>query len=126
MRRPNDGTRLQQPINFACTFYKLSPPELGLSIEGSLMPPTPFAACFQSLVSLSSIYARSIRSSQRDGSVFREPFCRILTMMGRLVGRLDAELDANVSWDPKSWLDDVLSTFHSAVCESSLFVASVD
>lgn len=117
MRRPDgtdDGTGLQKPFKFACTFYKLPLSDLGLPVDESSMSSTPFASCFQSLVSLSSVYARCIRDRE-GGSVFRDPFCRILGMLGRLVERLDAVL--TVSWDPKIWLDDLLSTFHSKVCE---------
>jgi hypothetical protein len=123
MRRPNviDGdTTLQKPFHFACGFYQVSPTESGSSAEESLMPSTPFASCFQSLVSLVSVYASCIRDPQQDGSVFREPFARILAITARLVGRLDTELDDNISWNPAHWLDDLLSTFHSTVCGQSI------
>jgi len=123
MRRPDvtdHGARLQKPFHFACGFYKLSPTESGFSAEEALTHWTPFASCFRSLISLSSVYAHCLRDSQLDGSVFREPFCRILVITARLVGRLDAELDVNIPWNPKHWLDDLLSTLHSTVCELSI------
>lgn len=122
MQRPNvadNESRLQKPFHFACNFYKLSPTEFQLPTEAPSMTSTPFASCFQSLVSLSSVYSSRIRDPQRDGSVFREPFCRILAITARLVGQLVAELD--VAWDPKHWLDDLLSTFDSTVSKSDPF-----
>lgn len=124
MRRPDvadHATELQKPFHFACGFYKLSP-GAGFSAEESLMHSTPFASCFQSLVSLISVYANCLRDPQLDGSVFREPFCRILVITARLVGRLDAEPDINVSWNPNHWLGDLLSTFHSTVCGLSILL----
>ena len=121
MRRPNvtDHGTPQNPFHLACAFYNLSPPAVGLSAEESVMHSTSFVSCFQSIASLVSVYASCLRE-QQDGSLFREPFCRILAITTRLVGRLDAVLDVNVSWNPKHWLDDLLSTFHSTVCEQSI------
>jgi hypothetical protein len=116
MQRPDvtDHGIHQKPFHLACEYYKLSPTADGMSAEESS---TPFASCFQSLVSLVLVYASCLRDPRQDGSVFREPFCRILAIMARLVGRLDAVLDVNDSWNPKHWLDGLLSTFHSTVCK---------
>jgi len=114
MRRPEtDGTLGigQCPFEFACAFYKIT--TKSLITTDLTMSTTPFASCFNTLVFMSILYAEQLCDEKVHGSVLREPFCRTLALINRFVAQLTAPID--VSWNPDTWLNQLLSTLQSEV-----------
>lgn len=117
MRRPEitGESGVQRAFEFACAFFRISTKSLRASTLITASEP-PFSSCFHSLVSMSTIYASRLCDEQHEASVLREPFCRILWLMSRLVGRLTVPIA--ISWSPKDWLHNILLTFQKRVCFS--------
>ncbi|KAF8963955.1 Dopey, N-terminal-domain-containing protein [Flammula alnicola] len=99
----------QRPFDFACTFFKITDKTLPTTTTSQVLTSTvPFVSCFHSLVSLSISYADRLFNEPQNGFVLRESFCRLLTLIDRLVARLTAPI--NISWDPTQCLDILLAT----------------
>lgn len=114
IRRPEvDGTfgTSRCPFEFACAFYKIT--TKSLITTNLTLSTTPFASCFNTLVLMSILYAEQLCDEKVHGSVLREPFCRTLALINRLIAQLTAPID--VSWNPDVWLNRLLSTFQSKV-----------
>ncbi|KAF9524082.1 Dopey, N-terminal-domain-containing protein [Crepidotus variabilis] len=113
LRRPElngiQGVMTLRPFDFACVFFKMSKQDI--SCEAKSLT-SPFASCFNSLISLVSTYASLLVSSTENSERLRVSMCSALSLIDRLVGRLSGPID--VAWEPSHWLPSVLSVLPSS------------
>ena len=94
---------------YACSFFKITP-----KLQDSLPSTVPFALCFNRLISLSTAFAHSLSQYPQDTLILCEVFSRILSLLDRLTAGLSSQI--TLTWDPRNWLDVMLSSIESKVC----------
>lgn len=104
---------------FACILFKITP-KLQSSYTTTQSLSIPFASCFYHLISLSTMFARSLSQDPQDTDipVLREVLSRILSLLDRLTGGLSFQIV--LTWDTRKWLDVMLSCLEYEVCVYSL------
>jgi len=105
------GSEQQRPFDFACIFFKITT-KLPIP-DTTQLSAIPFLSCFHSLTTLSVCYSDRLTQESRDDPVLRESYIHLLSLLDRLVARLNAPI--NVDWNPKTWLDKLLANLETEV-----------
>lgn len=104
---PEEGSDVisedQSPYMFACAIYGI-PTKLSEPSFGSFA--VPFASSFESLCSLTEIFATNVISGENPKAA-RESLCHSLLLLGKLVSRT-GKSPIEVRWDPTKWLSIIL------------------